>query len=167
MVTRSAVAIPSSKYDDFLFTVICEEANGTQLSVLSALTRVDIDPWDEAARLSAMTEPIAESRLISVLNRATENSWTPPQKAAIASRLVRRLPSTNDKNGSASAQLSEVNGRMLAFLVFWWSFAIAVAGYSSYQQRSHTTDGISAPYSSGTVPSGEVGARAETRFPTD
>jgi hypothetical protein len=47
------VAIPSSRYNEFLFTVICEEPNGTQLSVLSALTRVDIDPWEEAARLSA------------------------------------------------------------------------------------------------------------------
>jgi hypothetical protein len=165
--TRSAVAIPSSKYDDFLFAVIWEEPNGTQLSVLSALTRADIDPWEEAARLSAMTEPIAKSRLISVLSRATENSWTPPQQAAIASRIVRRLPSTYDKDGSASAQLSEVNGRMLVFLVFWWSFAIAVAAYSSYRQRAHTADGISAPYSSATVPSREVSAGAETRIPTD
>ena len=122
METRSAVAIPSSKYDDFLFTVICEEPNGTELSVLSALARADIDPWEEAARLSAMTEPIARSRLISVLNRATESSWTPPQRAAIASRLVRRLPSTYDRDGSASAQLSEVNGECW---FFWYSGGVS------------------------------------------
>jgi len=51
MEIRTTAAIPSSRYNDFLFSVICDEANGTELSVLSALTRIDVDPWEEAARL--------------------------------------------------------------------------------------------------------------------
>jgi hypothetical protein len=167
MENRAIAATPSSRYDDFLFTVISEEPNGNQLSVLSALTRVDIDPWEEAARLSALTEPIAKSRLISVLGLASENSWSPSQKAAIAARLIERLPSTNAKGGSTSTQRSEVNGRMLIFLVFWWSFAIATSIYSSNQERVHKTEGVSAPYSSGTILSKELGADTKTKGATD
>jgi hypothetical protein len=167
MENRTTVVIPSSRYNDFLFAVICEEPNGTQLSVLSALTRIDIDPWEEAARLAAMTEPIAKSRLVSVLDQASENSWSPSQKAAIASRLIGRLPSTNDGGGSAPTQRSEVNGRMLILLVFWWTFAIATSVFSSYQQRVGQTDSVSAPYSSATILSKDVGADAKTRGATD
>lgn len=147
MENRTTVAVPSSRYNDFLFSVICEEANGTQLSVLSALTRIDVDPWEEAARLSAMTEPIAKSRLISLLNRTSDRSWTPSQKTAIATRLIERLRSTNGNSGSAPAQFSEIDGRMLTFLVCWWSFAIAVAVFSSDQQKVPKAEGVSATYS--------------------
>ena len=161
MENRTTFAIPSSRYNDFLFAVICEDPNGTQISVLSALTRMDIDPWEEAARLSAMTEPIVKSRLISVLDQASGNSWSLSQKAAIASRLIGRLPSTNDGGGSAPTQPSEVNGRVLIFLAFWWTFAIATSVFSSYQHRLGETDGVSAPYSSATILSKDVGAGAK------
>jgi hypothetical protein len=39
------------RYNDFLFAPIGEQANGMQLSVLSALARMNVDPWEEAARL--------------------------------------------------------------------------------------------------------------------
>lgn len=167
MENCTTVAIPPSKYNDFLFTVIHEEPNGTQLSVLSALTRVDIDPWEEAARLSEMTDPIAKRRLISVLNQASENSWSPSEKAAIATRLIGRLPPTNDNGGSAPAQASEVNGRMLALLVCWWSFAITIAVFSSYQQRVQSPEGVSTAYSSSTTASKDVNADIRAKVATD
>jgi hypothetical protein len=166
MENGTTVAIPSSRYNDFLFTIICEEPNGTQLSVLSALTRADIDPWEEAARLSAMTEPIARSRLISVLNHAG-NNWSASQRAAIATRLIGRLPSTNDNGGAASAQVSEVNGRTLTFLVCWWSFAMAIAVFSSYQQRVHKTEGVSTTYSSSTTALKDLSTDTKATVATD
>jgi hypothetical protein len=167
MENRTTVAIPSSRYNDFLFSVICEDANGTQLSVLSALTRLDVDPWEEAARLSAMTEPIAKSRLISVLNQSSENSWSPSQKAAIAARLIEHLPSTNDKSGSSSAQIFEVNGRMLILLICWWSFAMATAFFSSHQQEVHKTEGVPTTHSSSTTASKHVSADTKATVATD
>ncbi len=167
MENRTAVAIPSSRYDSFLFAVICDEPSGTQLSVLSALTRVDIDPWEEAARLSAMTEPIARRRLMSVLDRASISSWNPSQSEAIASRLIERLPSTTDRDRSAATRPLEANGRVLIFLVCWWSFAIATSIVSSYQQRTRDTEGASAAYSSATILSKDVGADGKTRGATD
>ena len=165
MENRTVTAIPSSRYDDFLFAIICEEPNGTQLTVFSALTRVDIDPWEEAARLAAMTEPIAKSRLIALLNQASEKGST--QIPAIAAQLIARLRSANDKSGLTTDQLSAVNGRLLIFLLCWWSFTIAVAFFSGYQQRVHKTEDTSAPSSSATILSENLGADIKTKGATD
>ena len=114
-----------------------------------------------------MTEPIAKRRLISVLNETFESSWSPSQKAAIAARLIRRLPATSDDSRSASAHPSEVNGRMLTFLVCWWSFAIAAAVFSSGQQRVDKAEGVSTTYSSPTTASKDLGADTKTTVATD
>src|SRR5437763_14074434 len=58
---------PAPLYDNFLSALICEDANGTPLSVLSALTRLHMDPWKEASRLSAMPEATAQRTLVSTL----------------------------------------------------------------------------------------------------
>ena len=44
-----------SEFDDFLHARIVEDGNGLPLTVLSALARLNMDPWDEAARLAAAT----------------------------------------------------------------------------------------------------------------
>ena len=51
MAARSFI---TTEYNEFLFATIGEEKNETPLSVLSALTRLDVDPWREAARLSQL-----------------------------------------------------------------------------------------------------------------
>ena len=54
-------------YDPFLFAEIGEERNGMLLSVVSALARLDLDPWREAASLSRLQIPAATERLSSLL----------------------------------------------------------------------------------------------------
>ena len=44
----------SSAFDDFLFAPIGEERNGMLLSVVSALARLNVDPWQEAANLAQL-----------------------------------------------------------------------------------------------------------------
>jgi hypothetical protein len=139
--------VPSSRYDDFLSAVICEEPNGTQLSVISALTRIDIDPWEEAMRLEAMTEPIARQRLIAILDQALGNGHGHQQKEAIASRLVGHLPSRGAEGQSTTAIAAEVNARMLTFLAIWWSFVL-VTSVASIKDK---TDSVSATHSSATL----------------
>ncbi len=75
--------------DPFLVAPIGEERNGTPLSVLSALARLDKDPWQEAATLTAMTIQDATLRLTSLLS----NAANPPEPAEIA-RVVALLPRT-------------------------------------------------------------------------
>jgi hypothetical protein len=45
-------------YEEFLFASVCEDANGMRLSVISALARTNVDPWEEASRLAAMPKAI-------------------------------------------------------------------------------------------------------------
>ena len=53
MSLRHAYAPMLSKFDPFLFASVGEEIDGVPLSVLSVLTRLDLDPREEAAPLSA------------------------------------------------------------------------------------------------------------------
>ena len=69
-----------------------------RLSVLSALARMDVDPWKEATRLAAMPKAIAETTLVSTLNRVARTIWKPSEAEVIAARLVRLLPQKNEKS---------------------------------------------------------------------
>src|ERR1700731_341397 len=62
MDNRPSVPSFTSRYNQFLYAPICDEANGMQLSVLSALARMDVDPWEEATRLAAMPKAMGMSR---------------------------------------------------------------------------------------------------------
>jgi hypothetical protein len=89
---RPSVLNSSSRYDHFLFAPICEDANGMQLSVLAALARMNVDPWEEAARLAAMPRGIVESTLVSTLDSVPGRGWNPSETEVIAARLVQLLP---------------------------------------------------------------------------
>jgi hypothetical protein len=78
VMSRSGSGLTST-YNHILFAPICEEANGLQLSVLSALARMDVDPWEEATRLAAMPKAIAERALVSTLDRVLGRSRTPSE----------------------------------------------------------------------------------------
>jgi hypothetical protein len=56
---RVAYAPLRPEFDHFLFAPVGEEVDGVPLSVLSALSRLGLDPREEAARLSHLTEEAA------------------------------------------------------------------------------------------------------------
>jgi hypothetical protein len=53
MTSRLSFHLLRRDFDKFLFATVGEEINGIPLSVLSALMRLEIDPWNEARRLSS------------------------------------------------------------------------------------------------------------------
>jgi hypothetical protein len=56
-VTRSALALLiGPEFDEFLCAPIGADRNGTGLSVLSALARLNVDPWQEATSLARMPQ---------------------------------------------------------------------------------------------------------------
>ncbi len=77
------------EFDSFLFAPIDEEAIGAPLSVVSALARLDVDPWQEAAELARMPREAANQRLTSLIAALPEARLAP---AAIAKRLIKLLP---------------------------------------------------------------------------
>ena len=51
------------EFDNFLFASIDDDRNGPLLSVVSALARLEVDPWIEAASLARMPREQAKRRL--------------------------------------------------------------------------------------------------------
>lgn len=62
------------------------------LSVISALTRLDIDPWEEAARLSTLPKAIAARALAPMIARLPGGQWQLLDTQKIADRLIGLLP---------------------------------------------------------------------------
>jgi len=83
-----------SEFNEFLYAPIGEERNGVALSVISALTRLGIDPWDEAARLSGLRKDVAIQTLAVRITDFPGGWWTQSDATGIAARLVALLPRT-------------------------------------------------------------------------
>jgi len=91
MTLRPEYSLGHSQYNDFLFAPIGEEKTGT-LTVLSALTRLGIDPWQEAARLADMPRDAAIRSFAVTIAGLPSGDWTASDTTAIAARLVGWLP---------------------------------------------------------------------------
>jgi hypothetical protein len=87
-----AFSLLKSEFNDFLFAAIGEEDNHAALTVLSALARLGVDPWQESALLAELPKDAATQRLTSVIAGLPNGSWAPSESGAIAARLVALLP---------------------------------------------------------------------------
>jgi hypothetical protein len=91
-MTRSAsLSVLGSEFNDFLFARIGEDKNEMPLSVLSALARLDIDPWQEAAELARLPGETASQRLASLIGALPDGPSAHPDPGTIA-RLTALLP---------------------------------------------------------------------------
>jgi hypothetical protein len=158
---RTSVSSLSSRYDQFLFAPICEEANGMQLSVLSALARMDVDPWEEAARLAAMPKAIVVRTLVSKLDSVAGRSWNPSETEVIAARLVQFLPHQGEGETTASPMEAARVGTQRAYWLVWLGFALAISLLSPRDQATTTDTGDSTSKSSATsqLESGSIRSR--------
>ena len=88
-----------SEFDDFLFAPIAEESNGMMLSVISALARLDLDPWQEASNLAGLPGETATKRVASLLIAALPDGPSARRDPeAIAARLTALLPRRANPN---------------------------------------------------------------------
>jgi hypothetical protein len=104
MVLRVEYTLHQSDLGAFLSTPLWKENNGSSLSVLSALARLDIDPWTEAARLAALPREAAASAFAVILRRLPMQDAGTLDPQTIADRVVTLLPaggSATSADGSA------------------------------------------------------------------
>jgi hypothetical protein len=110
------------EFNDFLLAPIGEERNEMPLSVLSALARLDVDPWQEAARLDQLPKELAAESLAEMIGDLPGGQWGPPDSRLIAARLVQLLPSRDaSRTPSALAgadALEIIRSWTLAWLVY-------------------------------------------------
>jgi hypothetical protein len=92
--------MPESTFDAFLYAAVGVEDNGMELSVVSALARFGVDPWQEAARLAALPQELAADGMRLLLDRLPAGGWSASDTSAIAARLVKLLP----RGGSTAAR---------------------------------------------------------------
>jgi hypothetical protein len=122
MTRTAAVGRLGSEFDDFLFAPVAEEKNGMLLSVVSALARLDLDPWQEAANLAGLPTETATRRLASMIAALPDEPAARREPGKIAARLVALLP-----RGAGAAPLQpaaltgvgkKVDRRFLVFIAF-------------------------------------------------
>jgi hypothetical protein len=107
VVLRTPFSLINSEFNDFLYAPVGDEGNGMTLSVISALSRLDIDPWQEAARLSALSKEKAIQALAPIIARLPGGQWTDADTPHIAVRLAALLP---HRDGPSPSGLAAVIG---------------------------------------------------------
>jgi len=92
-MTHSAIApLIGAEFDKFLGAPIGDGQNGTPLTVLSALARLNVDPWQEAASLARMTTDAAATRLTALITALPDAPTKDVPVMTIAAGLVTLLP---------------------------------------------------------------------------
>jgi hypothetical protein len=133
---RARFSTLNASYEDFLFAPVCEDANGMRLSVISALARMNVDPWEEATRLAAMPKAIAEKTLLSILDLVSGKSWKSPEAEAIAARLVRLLPQLGEAAAIAPTATARGLAQRKSYWWVWVGFALAMSFITLHHQAA-------------------------------
>jgi hypothetical protein len=81
-----------AQFDRFLHEPIGEDGNGLALTVLSALARLNVDPWEEAAALSRLPGVAAARKLATLLATLPGRSGAGADSGSLAPRLISLLP---------------------------------------------------------------------------
>jgi hypothetical protein len=120
----SAIGLVAT-FDEFLFAPIGNDRNGMPLSVLSALVRLDVDPWAEAAGLARLSAAAASSRLASLITEFPYELTAHQDPATVASRLVALLPRETASTLVAAQGASAIPTAVwMMFCVFWMVFLL-------------------------------------------
>jgi len=92
MTLPARFSLLHSDLNDFLFASVGDQRNGMPLNVVSALTRLDVDPWEEAARLAALPKALAAEALEPMIARLPIFRRQQSDNLVISQRLVELLP---------------------------------------------------------------------------
>ena len=87
--------------DKFLFAEVGDEIDRMPLSVISALTRLGLDPWEEAGRLSSLRNGEAVEQLARLVAELPGNFRPLGEATEIAGGLIPLLPKHNPSPTSA------------------------------------------------------------------
>lgn len=86
-------------YESFLYDYVGEDENGVLVTVLSALARLGVNPWQEASELAKLPVEDAVTRLDAMIAGMRDVPSLVDGHGATARRLIGRLP----RRGSRSA----------------------------------------------------------------
>ncbi|MCV2874567.1 hypothetical protein OEZ71_19885 [Defluviimonas sp. WL0050] len=79
-------------FDPFLYAFVGKDQNGAAVTVVSALARLGLDPWEEAARLANSGQEAARGRLGAILSGFKDVPALGLDHGAVAAKLAGLLP---------------------------------------------------------------------------
>jgi hypothetical protein len=121
-MTHAALSpLIGAEFDRFLGASIGEDRNGTELSVLSALARLDVDPWKEATSLARMPREAAAMRLTELIEALPIAPASVIPSRMSAASLVALLPKSKAIDVRSSD--SHLRQRAYARPGFSWQWA--------------------------------------------
>lgn len=145
-----------SEFDSFLHATIGNDGNGMLLSVLSALARLGVDPWQEAASLASLPGPSAIARLTGLITALPREPSSHRDHESIAARLVALLPSGGPKSalpGSGTAFDPHTVLRMIVINVLFVAFMVGAQWFAAgHQAPAPASDNIASTAQATTPP---------------
>ena len=157
MTPVSSVSYLGSEFNDFLFAPIGADRNGMPLSTLSALARMDVDPWQEAANLARLPGEAAAKRLASLIAALPDGPSAHRDPGSIAARLILLLPREASSSVISSKMLlgagdaTKLRAGIFKFVVFM-VIMLAAQWIAASRQPSVQVDNAYAPASSTVSP---------------
>jgi len=141
MLNKSGLSATSTaSLEQFVYADVAPEPNGMSLSVLSALARRGLDPWQEARRLSELPAPAAVERLAKTLVGLPLMRSSLDDATTIAGRLIALLPPAPDM-ASAGMHTADVV-RSIAAAPRWMMLGMAAALVMGLMTPLFGTEGL-------------------------
>jgi hypothetical protein len=151
----TAISFFRPEFNDFLYAPIGADKNEMPLSVLSALTRLNVDPWAEAAELSELPRDTATRRLVALIGRLPGGQGAQTDAKVIAHRLIELLPRGSGSNVRPAEEASsrlEISRSTFGRLLIGAGLVIVVLLFAANREPSSRGGRIDPPASSTTSP---------------
>ncbi len=129
----------TSEFDRFLFALLGEE-DEVSLSVVSVLAQRDMDPWQEAARLSQLSKDEATNSLASTIWKTDSNRWSPSEASLLAGLLIELLPSSR-RPETFSRHIDNNESQFMMWLIYGILLGtIAISGQNTSPSAKNTNN---------------------------
>jgi hypothetical protein len=143
------------EFNAFLFESVGLDECGRPLSVVSALARLDLDAWAEAAQLARLPKDLAAIRLAAFIRKFAEYPQVVRDAHKTAVRLVALLPSraalAGQKPAMAAAPGQAKNARRSSAVLILM-MALVIGSHFLMPHAHHSTSPTTAPAPAATIP---------------
>jgi hypothetical protein len=147
MMTAKFLAT-STPFNRFLYAGVGDDKNGMELTLLSALARQNMDPWQQAADLSRLPAETAVRNLATMLE-LLPGQGALVERTALAGRLISLLPNPADirQGGTAAPRRAPANERSerATSLVVLLIYCVAIFAGSWWFSNHSATDAAVQP----------------------
>lgn len=112
-------------FDRFLYASVGEDRNGAVVTVVSALARLGLDPWKEAAELASLGREAACARLGTSLSGFNDVPTLALEHAAVAATLTTLLPNRLSRSTTKLSRPAMPKGPKIQFR--WILFILIIS----------------------------------------